>query len=78
MYQDPRLIKKHEVKIRLDDDIAELLLEVKKDLERIIAAQGSAKASYGLISVLRLSVQTVATSKFKRRKAMGGPKALQA
>jgi hypothetical protein len=25
MYQDPRLIKKHEVKIRLDDNINELL-----------------------------------------------------
>ena len=25
MYQDPRLIKKHEVKIRLDDDVNELL-----------------------------------------------------
>ena len=29
----------------MSDDIAELLLEVKKDLERIMAAQGSAKAS---------------------------------
>lgn len=37
MYQDPRLIKKHEVKIRLDDDVNELL-------ESLVNVTGGQKA----------------------------------